>query len=450
MTRRRRTPPKRSRWPTALATCRRRRAPAATSASRALVTSPRGARADLDRAAELARTAGDDWAFVAAKQWTACSYLFEFEHARAARANDEVAALAERVGDPANVGRRWLWNVWMAVHDGRLSEARDAADRARAAWKGVGSPTQVGARRVRPRGGRDPAGGARAGARASADRARSRDQGRRRVLWCRTCSKGSPRPSSQPVNSRLPAAGSRALMQVLRGRDSFITWRALGLLAEAQRLSGDAAAEATAREAQTESERFGNRFLGTLAGLTRARLAAARGDWTTAQQHTRAHLDVCAHGGHLTYIPACFDALGELAEGCGEHADAARLFAAAQRTRERSSAPYAFRVRTSTGRRSIAGCETRSATRHTRPPRTRRRFEHRGRARVGAPRPRPAPAPAQRLAIAHSDRGQSRRVRRPRAHQPARSPSACSSRRKPSRRTCRTSSASSTSIAVPS
>lgn len=109
-----------------------------------LVASPGGARADLNRAAELARTAGDDWTFVAAKQWIACAYLFEFDHARAALANDEVAALAEHVGDPSHVGRRWLWGTWMAVYDGRLGEARELAAKARAAMDGIGRPVQVG------------------------------------------------------------------------------------------------------------------------------------------------------------------------------------------------------------------------------------------------------------------------------------------------------------------
>ena len=134
---------------------------------------------------------------------------------------------------------------------------------------------------------------------------------------------------------RLTAARGRleALLQRLGGRDSFVTWRALGLLAEVQRLSGDEAAAATAQEAKTGSERFGNPVLGTLAGLTLARLAAARGDWTTAQQHVHAHLDTCARGGHLTLIPACLDALGEVAEGRGEREDAVRLLAAADHAR---------------------------------------------------------------------------------------------------------------------
>ena len=106
-----------------------------------------------------------------------------------------------------------------------------------------------------------------------------------------------------------------------------------GLLAEARRLLADGAAEATALEAQASGERIGNRLLATRARLTLGRLAAARGEWTAAQQHALAHLDACVEGGHATYVPACLDALGEVAAGLGSDEDAVRLFAAAERAR---------------------------------------------------------------------------------------------------------------------
>jgi hypothetical protein len=74
-----------------------------------LFTNPWAARSELARAAQLARAAGDDWALVAAKQITASSYVFQSDHVEGARANAEVAALADRQGDPFQVARRWLW-----------------------------------------------------------------------------------------------------------------------------------------------------------------------------------------------------------------------------------------------------------------------------------------------------------------------------------------------------
>ena len=85
--------------------------------------------------------------------------------------------------------------------------------------------------------------------------------------------------------------------------------------------------------AQTTAERLGNRLFATSARLTRGRLAAAHGDWAVAQQHALAHLDACAEGGHTTYVPACLDALAEVASGLHRYVEATRLFAAAERAR---------------------------------------------------------------------------------------------------------------------
>lgn len=220
----------------------------------------------------------------------------------------------------------------MAVYDGRLSEARDVAGRARAAMEGIGRPVQVGLAEY---------------GLALVDTLQGvPEQALARLAThlevAIKAGAGLTLPHlldgmamAELAAGRLAPARARleALLQRLGGRDSFVTWHALGLLAEVQRLSGDDAAEATAREAQVGSERFGNRVLATLAGLTLARLAAARGDCTTAQQHVHAHLDACVRGGHTTFIPACLDALGEVAEGCDECEDAVRLLAAAEHAR---------------------------------------------------------------------------------------------------------------------
>ena len=123
------------------------------------------------------------------------------------------------------------------------------------------------------------------------------------------------------------------LVALVEGRGATAKIWALCLLAEARRLLADSGAEATAVEAQAGGERIGNRLLATLAGLTVGRLDAARGDWTDAQHHALAHLDVCVEGGHATYVPGCLDALAEVAAGLGVDEDAVRLFAAAERAR---------------------------------------------------------------------------------------------------------------------
>ena len=105
------------------------------------------------------------------------------------------------------------------------------------------------------------------------------------------------------------------------------------MLADAQRLLADEGAESTAIQARATGEQSGNRLWATRARLTLGRLAAERGEWTDAQQHALAHLDVSADEGHALFIPACLDALSEVAAGLQRHEDGVRMFAAAERAR---------------------------------------------------------------------------------------------------------------------
>jgi predicted ATPase/DNA-binding CsgD family transcriptional regulator len=294
-------------------------------------TNPRAARAELARAAELARVAGDEWALVAAKQLTATSYMFQAEHEQAARANDEVAALAERLGDPFQVARRWFYVAWIGHTDGRFSQARDAAERMRAAFEGVDvlgeAFPEVGL--------------------ALADiwqgepgRALERLHGQlERALQLGV---GIVVPALLASSAFAELAAGRAeqardrlegLVPIIEGRDAYGTSWALWLLAEARRLLTDDTAEATALQAQASGERLGNRLFATRARLTLGRLAAARADWPAAQQHVLAHLDACAEGGHAPYVPACLDALAEVAAGLHAHEDGVRLLATGEHAR---------------------------------------------------------------------------------------------------------------------
>ena len=56
-----------------------------------------------------------------AKWLTVGTYMWQSDHARAARANQELAELAMRQGDPLQVARHWLYVTWMACFDGRFS-----------------------------------------------------------------------------------------------------------------------------------------------------------------------------------------------------------------------------------------------------------------------------------------------------------------------------------------
>ena len=293
---------------------------------------PRAGRAELTRAAELARTVGDDWALVAAKQATAFTYLYEGEHAEVGRANEEVAGLAERLGDPLQVARRWMYVAIPAQFDGRFAEAREALERLRAAVAATGEPVH------------EATGDAFMGLveawQGEPGRPLARLPGRlERTL---RLGAGIAVPSlllaiafAELAAGRPEQARDRleGLVALIEGRDAAITTWALCLLAEAQRLRADEATDDSALRAQASVGRLGSRLLATRAALTLGRLAAARGDWSDAQQHALAHLDACVDGGHATYVPGCLDALAEVAAGLGADEDAVRLFAAAERAR---------------------------------------------------------------------------------------------------------------------
>jgi predicted ATPase/DNA-binding CsgD family transcriptional regulator len=297
-----------------------------------MYASPRAGRAELERAVELARSAGDDWALVEAQQHIADAYYFQGDHRQSARAREEVVELAERLGDPLQVARRWWEVAWIAVPDGRLVEAREAAERTREAVDAVGEPlfealadTELGIIDF-----------------FEGEPERALERMNRRLEPAITQGAGLVVPvlltmiaSAELTLGRLDEARGRleGVVPLVEGRWGYIASWALVWLAETLRLQADDAAEPTARRAQTIGEELGSRFLATWARLTLARIAAARGEWTAAREHALAHLDVCVEGGHATNVPPCLDALAEVAGGLGADEDAVRLLAAAERAR---------------------------------------------------------------------------------------------------------------------
>jgi predicted ATPase/DNA-binding CsgD family transcriptional regulator len=295
-------------------------------------SNPRAARAELARAAELTRTAGDDWALITAKQVTALTYVFQSNHGQAARANNEVAELVDRLGDPFQVVRRWLLVDLIAYNDGRLADARDAAERMRVAVDAIGEPVMEGLADAttaiidvwegEPQ---------RALERLPGQLERTLKLGAAMAMPLLVFATGF----AELAAGRAEQASHRleGLVARVGGRVGFVASWALCVLADARRLLADDAAEATALDAQATGERIENRLLATRGRLALGRLAAARADWTVAREHALAHLDACAEGGHATYVPGCLDALAEVSAGIEAHEDAVRLFAAAERAR---------------------------------------------------------------------------------------------------------------------
>ena len=197
----------------------------------------------------------------------ALTYWFQADHVRAAAANEEVAALSERVGDPFHVGRRWVVFGQIAQSDGRLSLARDAFERARAAVEAGGDPliealADVGTAFIDIWEG-EP------------DRALVRLEDRlERALKLGV---GLAVPILLTMMAWVELAAGRhrqacdrleALLPLIEGREMFMTSWALWLLGEAQRPLADGTAEATALRAQASAEQLGNRLIGAAARQT--------------------------------------------------------------------------------------------------------------------------------------------------------------------------------------
>jgi predicted ATPase/DNA-binding CsgD family transcriptional regulator len=108
----------------------------------------------------------------------------------------------------------------------------------------------------------------------------------------------------------------------------------LGHLAHVERLRGDdGAAQAVAEQALAIAERIRHRGLVARARHQLGRVAAARGDWTAAEQLAHEALAAQAGRGDHLDIPDSLDALAEVAAGLESHQEAARLLGAAGRAR---------------------------------------------------------------------------------------------------------------------
>ena len=289
---------------------------------------PGAACSGFERARQLGREAGDDWAFVEATQLLASAYFFQGNHPRASGLFEEAIGLAEHVSDRGAVN--WVTLGLMASADGQLELAREHLERALQVAEGplylALADSELGALEV---------------FQGAPERGLARMLPRLAGAIAMGAGLGVPSLSlrvalAELATGRLDEARVRceALVSLLKGRNHYTGGWALVLLAEVWRLLGDdAAAEATAQRAGEAGEALGNRLLGTAGRLTLARLAAARGEWAAAEQHAHAHLDVCVEDNHRRDLPDILDALVEIAAGLESQAEAVRLLASAGRAR---------------------------------------------------------------------------------------------------------------------
>jgi predicted ATPase/class 3 adenylate cyclase/DNA-binding CsgD family transcriptional regulator len=297
-----------------------------------LFTDPRTGRAEAERGAKLAAEAGDKWALVTAKQLIANTHWFESNNPEAMRILQEAAGVADELGDPFLIARRWVYEGIMAGWDGRFGEARDAVIHIHAALEATGDPVLDTFA--------DTISGNIACWQGEPGRALELLEGRLEetlragaglaipgLFFSIGCAElAADRPAQ--VCERL-----EPLVEAIADRDAFGASINLWVVAEARRVLGDQAAAEVADRARQTAERIGSRYWAGWARLTLGRIAAARGDWGMARDHARAHLDIAAAGDHRVGVPAGLDALAEAAAGVGADRDATRLMAAADRAR---------------------------------------------------------------------------------------------------------------------
>ena len=291
---------------------------------------PAAGRSQLRRAADFALEAEDDWAQVEAAQFEAFTFLFQDRHAEIERAIAGLDDLTDEIGEGEQLARRALIRGSVGLLDGDLDGAQEILEAAMA---------EIDA---------DPSVEAWVEAqlalidvfRGAPDAAVTRLHALLEVAM--ESGGGLAIPAlliwtafAEVSQGMFEASRDRlkATISIIDGRDCLLTLWAYWLLAENLRMLGADDAQQAAERAVAFGEQVGNRLGKTRASLTLARLAAARGEWATAERHALEHLDVCAEG-HATFIPSCLDALAESVAGLDSHEEAVRLFGAAARARD--------------------------------------------------------------------------------------------------------------------
>jgi predicted ATPase/DNA-binding CsgD family transcriptional regulator len=296
-----------------------------------LSADPRGARAALRQAVELARGVGDEWAVMSALTTLAWSHLMTDEYAAAELLFVEAAPAVQRTGLE---GAAWtsLGRGWCALAGGDCAAARAGFEEAVFAARRLGDPVTEGFGRVLlTRLDLMQGEVGRAVERAQAGEADAVAAGAFMVL-----------PSTRTELARAYAMAGRCddARTILEGLvasrvdEGWMLGEALLALAEVTSVLGDVdQARTHADRALALSRRLGAGSLGAAANEALARLAIAQGEWQRAGVVAREALDQRVAATAIDRLPQSLGQLAQVAAGLGSFRDAARLLAAADRGR---------------------------------------------------------------------------------------------------------------------
>ena len=293
---------------------------------------PVRSRPGLQRSIDLAGEVGDEFLLAGATATLGYTYALCGEFAEGERLFNRALSITERTGNLENFA--WCWNGLSleALYRAHVERLFELAERTVTAARELGDPVTEGLAHA---------------SMATAEIAQGHPQAalarveesRERVL---ASGAGMAVPltettlaTSHAALGNLDAAKQRLEDVIETGADFGIYLAsALATLAEVLREQGDAAsAQAHAKRALETSERAGNPWNSASAREVLGRLATARGSWTEAEELLHDALASRAQAQVRLHLPQTLDALAEVAAGLESYEEAARLLAAAERSR---------------------------------------------------------------------------------------------------------------------
>lgn len=294
---------------------------------------PIACRATLGRSLELARTAGDDWAVMAASMPLAWSHVITDDYDEAERVFHAAAPAVELTGLEGvtwtGFGRGWLAMV-RAEHD----RCRELCEQTVLAARELGQAmVEALAHAVLARDEtlRGRAGAALVRVQESEPRVIAKGAGTALALPMTRIEMAS----AHATLGRLDLAQELLEVVVAGGADhGWVLCQALAALARVLRVLGDHdGALARTKEALELSERLQARLLSAAGKDLLARLAIGRGEWSEADRLAHEALAQQVEIGARAWLPDSLDTLALVASGLESYTEAARLLGVAERAR---------------------------------------------------------------------------------------------------------------------
>jgi predicted ATPase/class 3 adenylate cyclase/DNA-binding CsgD family transcriptional regulator len=295
---------------------------------------PRGAILAAERCCELARAAGDDFVLAEAMQGLGIALWSQDDYEAARRALGRSLEVAERIGNREFTAWHWLMHGVTPYGSADLERRRTELERGLAASAEIGELVSEGF------------GTAWLGLVEvwSGAPGRALERLERCLERLVIAGVGAPIAAVQGTLGVAQAGlghkeEARATLREVVERDadglSFRLSESLSSLAALERQARDlAAARSHASRALEVAEHVGSAVLAAIAQHELARLAAIRGEWAEAERRLHDSLGALIEGEHRVFVPDSLEALAEVAAGLESHGEAARLLAAAARSRE--------------------------------------------------------------------------------------------------------------------